>query len=235
MKDLDERIDSLSRWIEVAKYLVIFTGAGISTESGIPDFRGPDGLWTRQEKGLPPPPKVDWSHVQPNQAHHAITTLQNLGKLKFLITQNVDNLHLKAGINPESIAEFHGNITKLRCTHCENQVDAFPDLMDTCCPICEQGKLVSSIVNFGDAIPRKVYEDSVRHAKLCDLFIVVGSSLIIYPAAETPEIALKAGAKLVIVNREKTPFDSVCHLRFWENTGIVLPLIASKLDKLIGA
>ena len=96
MDDLDERIETLSRWITAAKYLVIFTGAGISTESGIHDFRGPDGLWTRQEKGLPPPPKVDWSRIQPNQAHHAITRLQSMGKLKFLITQNVDNLHLKS-------------------------------------------------------------------------------------------------------------------------------------------
>ena len=233
MDDLDERIETLSRWITAAKYLVIFTGAGISTESGIHDFRGPDGLWTRQEKELPPPPRVDWSRIQPNQAHHAITRLQSMGILKFLITQNVDNLHIKSGFNPELIAEFHGNITKLRCTSCENQFDAFPDLIDKCCPICEKGRLVSSIVNFGDSIPRNVYEDSVRHSRLCDLFIVAGSSLTVYPAAEMPEIALKAGAKLVIINREKTPFDDRCHLRFLENTGAVLPLVVSKIDKLI--
>lgn len=233
MTDLHERIDTLARWIAAAQYLVIFTGAGISTESGIPDFRGPDGLWTRQEKGLPPPPKVEWSRVQPNEAHQSITKLQNMGKLKFLITQNVDNLHLKAGINPELIAEFHGNITKLKCTSCENQFDSFPDLMDTCCPICEEGKLVSSIVNFGDAIPRKAHEDSAQHSRLCDLFIVAGSSLIVYPAAEMPEIALGVGAKLVIINRGKTPFDKVCHLRFWESTGNILSLVVSELDKLI--
>ena len=233
MTDLHERIDTLARWIEAAQYLVIFTGAGISTESGIPDFRGPDGIWTRQGKGLTPPPKVDWSHVQPNQAHQAITKLQNMGKLKFLITQNVDNLHLKAGINPELIAEFHGNITKLKCTYCENQFDSFPDLMDTCCPICEKGKLVSSIVNFGDAIPRKAHEDSAQHSRLCDLFIVAGSSLVVYPAAEMPEIAYKAGAKLVIINRGNTPFDKVCHLRFRESIGNILPLVVSELDKII--
>ena len=233
MDDLDERIETLAGWIAAVKYLVMFTGAGISTESGIHDFRGPDGLWTRQEKGLPPPPKVDWSRVQPNQAHYAITTLQNMGKLKFLITQNVDNLHLKSGIKPELIAEFHGNITKLKCTSCENQIDAFTDLIYTDCPICEQGKLVSSIVNFGDSIPRKAYEDSVRHSKQCDLFIVAGSSLTVYPATEMPEIALKAGAKLVIINGEKTLFDNRCHLRFWEKTGTVLSLMISKLDKLI--
>ena len=233
MNDLDERTETLARWILAANYLVIFSGAGISTESKIPDFRGKDGIWTRQEKGLPPPPKVDWSRVQPNQAHHAITTLQNIGKLKFLITQNIDNLHLKSGIKPELLAEFHGNITKLRCTTCENQVDAFPDLIDTDCPICQGGRLVSSIVNFGDSIPHKTYADSVRHSKKCDLFIVVGSSLVVYPAAEMPEIALKAEAKLIIINGEKTPFDNRCHLRFWNNTGTVLPLVVSKIDKLI--
>ena len=107
MTDLNERINTLVQWMAQAKYLVVFTGAGISTESGLPDFRGPDGLWTRQEKGLPPPPRADWSLVQPNPAHLSIVQLQDMGKLKFLITQNVDNLHLRSGIKPELIAEFH--------------------------------------------------------------------------------------------------------------------------------
>jgi NAD-dependent SIR2 family protein deacetylase len=232
MTDFDQRIKTLVRWMLEAKYLVVFSGAGISTESGVADFRGPDGLWTRQEKGLPPPPSTDWSRVQPNQAHLAIAQLQDMGKLKFLITQNIDNLHLRSGIKPDLIAEFHGNIMKLRCTSCENQIDSFPDLLNAPCPICERGRLVSSVVDFGDSIPRSTYEDSVYHSGLCDCFIVAGSSLVVHPAATMPEIAHKAGARLVIINQGDTPLDNICHLRFWESTGKVLPLAVAQLREV---
>jgi mono-ADP-ribosyltransferase sirtuin 6 len=98
MIDLNERINMLAEGMAQSKRLVVFTGAGISTESGVPDFRGPNGLWTRQEKGLPPPAKLDWTQIQPNKGHMAIVELQNIGKLEFLISQNIDNLHLKSGI-----------------------------------------------------------------------------------------------------------------------------------------
>ncbi len=231
--DLKERIDKLAHWMAEAKYLVVFTGAGISTESGLPDFRGPDGLWTRQEKGLPPLPRTDWTQSQPNQGHLAIVELQNMGKLKFLISQNVDNLHLKSGIRPELIAEFHGNLAKLRCTSCDLQVDSFPDLLNAPCPVCEKGKLVPSVVNFGDPIPQMAYTESTRHSMNCDLFVVAGSSLVVYPAAKMPELAYKAGAKLVIINRGETPFDRICHLRFWENTGDVLPQAVTRMKDLL--
>ncbi|KPV64033.1 MAG: NAD-dependent protein deacetylase [Candidatus Bathyarchaeota archaeon BA2] len=113
--DLERKINTLAQWMFEARYLVVFTGAGISTESGLPDFRGPNGIWTRMDKGLPPKSMPAWDSVQPNKGHLAIVELQNLGKLKFLISQNVDNLHLKSGINPELLAELHGNIAKLRC------------------------------------------------------------------------------------------------------------------------
>ena len=118
-KDLDQRIQTFAQWLYESKYPVVFTGAGISTESGLPDFRGPDGLWTRRDKGLPPrPTAVSWHDVEPNAGHLAIMELQRLGKLEFLISQNVDNLHLKSGIKPELLAELHGNIAKLRCKNC---------------------------------------------------------------------------------------------------------------------
>ncbi len=233
MSDLNERIDTLVNWMAQAKYLVVFTGAGISTESGLPDFRGPDGLWTRRDKGLPPPTGVDWTQVEPNQAHLAVAELQNMGILKFLITQNVDNLHLRSGIKPELIAEFHGNITKLRCTSCAEQVDSFPDLLNARCPICEKGKLVSSVVNFGDPIPRRAYHNSERHSRLSDLFIVAGSSLVVQPAASMPEMAHQAGAKLVIINQGETPLDDICWLRFWESTGEVLPEAVRRLTNIL--
>jgi len=212
-----------------AKYLVVFTGAGISTESGLPDFRGPDGLWTRRDKGLPPKPMPSWDSVQPNQGHLAIVELQKLGKLKFLISQNVDNLHLKSGIKPELLAELHGNIAKLRCESCETTTDASLKSCSHC-----GGKLVSSVVNFGQSLPRKDLELSHYHSKKSDLFIVAGSSLVVTPAAHMPMTALRAGAKLVIINKGETPFDSVCHLRFDEKTGDVLPQAVSELKKLMG-
>src|SRR5512136_1991340 len=134
MTDLEHRIETLAKWMLEAKSLVVFTGAGISTESGLPDFRGPDGLWTRKEKGLPIGNTAGWSAVEPNAGHQAIVEIQNLGKLKFLISQNVDNLHLKSGIRPEHLAELHGNLTKIRCAKCEFTIDNFDEQI--VCPQC---------------------------------------------------------------------------------------------------
>ena len=227
--DLGERINTLAQWMFEAKHLVVFTGAGISTESGLPDFRGPDGLWTRRDKGLPAR-HFDWTKAGPNAGHMAIARLQQLGKLAFLISQNVDNLHLKSGIRPELIAELHGNVTKLRCIECEFKVDNFEDL--TACPICG-GKLKSSVVNFGDPLPRKDLAESYAHSQKTDLFVVAGSSLAVYPAADMPRVALDAGGKLVIINQGETPFDRVAHLRFWEKTSEVLSAAVSQLEKLM--
>lgn len=123
-KDLDERIEVFAKWLYESRYPVFFTGAGISTESGLPDFRGPDGIWTRQGRGLAPRhASKPWDSFEPNSGHLAMVELHEIGKLKFLISQNVDNLHLKSGISPELLAELHGNITKLRCTRCGKTMD----------------------------------------------------------------------------------------------------------------
>jgi NAD-dependent SIR2 family protein deacetylase len=229
--DLERRVNTLAQWVFEAKYLVVFTGAGISTESGLPDFRGPDGIWTRRDKGLTPKPMPSWDSVQPNKGHLAIAELQKLGKLKFLISQNVDNLHLKSGIKPELLAELHGNITKLRCKSCETTIDASSNLNR--CPDCG-GTLGSSVVNFGQSLPRKDLELSYYHSRKSDLFVVAGSSLVVTPAAYMPKEALRVGAKLVIINKGETPFDTVCHLRFDEKIRGVLPQAVSELKKLMG-
>ncbi|MGZ3535941.1 MAG: Sir2 family NAD-dependent protein deacetylase, partial [Thermodesulfobacteriota bacterium] len=202
MANVEERIKKLAQWMFESKYLVVFTGAGISTESGLPDFRGPDGVWTRQEKGLPPKTRA-FTSVEPNAGHRAIVELQSLGKLKFLISQNVDNLHLRSGIRPELLAELHGNVAKLKCQQCDTQVDKSPGL-DTC--KCG-GRLVSSVVNFGDPLPEKDLEESLHHSSRCDLFVVVGSSLVVSPANDMPRMALRSGARLVIINQGETPMD----------------------------
>ena len=211
-----------------AKYLVVFTGAGISTESGLPDFRGPDGIWTRQEKGLPPKTRP-FTSVEPNAGHRAVVELQSLGKLKFLISQNVDNLHLRSGIHPELLAELHGNVAKLRCQRCDTRVDKSLGL-----DICKcGGKFVSSVVNFGDSLPQKDLEESFHHSSRCDLFVVVGSSLVVSPANDMPRVALRSGARLVIINQGETLMDDRCHLRFEEKIGEVLPPAVNRLKELM--
>jgi len=229
--DFNNRIETLVQWMAGARHLVVFTGAGISTESGLPDFRGPDGLWTRRDKGLPPP-KFDWSSAKPNHSHMAIVRLQDMRKLSFLISQNIDNLHLESGINPEILAELHGNLTKLRCIKCGYKCDRFPDLQK--CPLCK-GELRTSVVNFGDSMPADEMEKAEWHSQHSDIFIVAGSSLVVYPAANMPIIALQSGSKLAIINQGITPLDDMCHLRFQESVGDVLVPAITRLQEIISS
>ena len=228
LSDLDKRVETLAQWMYEAKRLVVFTGAGISTESGLPDFRGPDGIWTRQAKGLPTR-WPDLSLAEPNAGHMAIVELQTLGKLSFLISQNVDNLHLRSGIHPDLLAELHGNCSKLRCSHCGAQVDISAGLDKCYCG----GKLVTSVVDFGQPMPQKELAVSYQYSQNCDLLVVVGSSLVVTPAADMPRVALESGARLVIINEGETPLDQFAHLRFEEKIGEVLPPSVAQLRELM--
>ncbi|MGD2186208.1 MAG: Sir2 family NAD-dependent protein deacetylase [Desulfobacterales bacterium] len=230
-KKTNQKIQDLAQYLYASRYPVFFTGAGISTESGLPDFRGPNGVWTRRDKGLPPRSMaVSWDTVAPNSGHYAIVELQKIGKLKFLISQNVDNLHLKSGIRPELLAELHGNMTKLRCTRCQQTIDQ--TAAKSRCPC--GGSLVSSVVDFGQSLPQKDLSLSFEHSRKSDLFVVVGSSLVVTPAAEMPKEALTAGASLVIINQGETPFDTHANLRFFEPIGEILPQVVKKLKRLMG-
>ena len=230
-KDLNERIEIFAKLLFKSRYPVFFTGAGMSTESGLPDFRGPDGIWTRQDKGLAPKPiSKPWDSFEPNSGHLAIAELQKVGKLKFLISQNVDNLHLKSGILPDSLAELHGNITKLRCTRCGKTIDR-----SAAKTICQcGGALTRSVVDFGQPLPERDLILSFEHSRKSDLFVVVGSSLVVTPAADMPKEALRSSSKLVIINEGKTPFDVYAHLRFYEKTGEVLLRVVKRLKILMG-
>jgi NAD-dependent SIR2 family protein deacetylase len=230
-EQIEDKIQILAKWLYESRYQVVFTGAGISTESGLPDFRGPDGVWTRRDKGLPPKAmNSPWDTVEPNSGHYAIVELQKIGKLKFIISQNVDNLHIKSGIQPELLAELHGNMTRMRCQRCEQTYAKETGISRCKCG----GTLTSSVVDFGQSLPQKDLRLSFQHSAQSDLFIVVGSSLVVTPAADMPREALKAGARLVIINQGQTPFDHHAHLRFQESIGEVLPKAVRRLKKLMG-
>jgi len=247
---LEERIDRGAQWIAGAERIVVFTGAGISTESGVPDYRGPDGVWTRRDKGLPPPKsKVSIQEAEPNQGHMAILELHHMGQLHFLISQNVDNLHLKSGIPLDMIAELHGNVALMKCLGCDKRFKKEELGWDESKwgkgyrseqpapgqPKCDcGGRIISSVVNFGDSMPEREMAMSMKVAEECDLFMVVGSSLVVSPANMVPMVAVRAGAKLIIINRGETPLDDVAHLRFDEGIGEVLPPMVQKRKEFIG-
>lgn len=228
MPDLGARIETLAEWMYQAERLVVFTGAGISTDSGLPDFRGPDGVWTRRDAGLPPRDTGDWTASEPNAAHHAVVELDRLGKLHFVVSQNIDNLHLAAGLRAEILAELHGNLALARCRRCERTYpkDALPARCD-----CGASDFKSSVVDFGDSLPVADLNAAFDAAKACDLMIVLGSSLVVTPAADVPRTAQRYGARLVIVNRGETPLDSMADLRFEEGIKDVFPPAVSALAR----
>jgi NAD-dependent SIR2 family protein deacetylase len=247
--DLNEKIELAAQWIASSERIVVFTGAGISTDSGVPDYRGPEGVWTRRDRGLPPPTaKVSISQAEPNAGHMSIVELQNMGRLSFLISQNVDNLHLKSGIRAEIIAELHGNINLMKCVVCDRKFTKEEIGWDegkwgkgyrTSAPVpgqpgCEcGGRIISSVVNFGDPMPEQEMAMSMRAAGECDLFIVAGSSLVVSPANTFPMVALRAGTRLIIINQGETPFDDLAHLRFEEGIGEVLVPMVQRSKELI--
>jgi NAD-dependent SIR2 family protein deacetylase len=231
-------------WIAASGHLVAFTGAGISTGSGLPDFRGPDGVWTRRDAGLPPPrsgTRLEDAH--PNVGHMALVDLHRLGKLAHVISQNVDGLHLISGIPADRLSELHGNSRQLKCLTCDLRYThgavgwdrarlgpgyrtqrPHPDQPP--CPGCG-GRLISSVVNFGDPMPQRELDQAYAHAEACDVFFVIGSSLVVSPANELPRIAADRGARLIILNRGETPLDALADLRISADIGVVLPAIVS--------
>ncbi len=247
--ELEDKIELAAKWIFESNRLVIFTGAGISTESGLPDFRGPDGVWTRRDAGLPPPKSPPWDQVKPNQGHYEIVELLKLGKLDYLISQNVDGLHAKSGIPFEKLAELHGNMYFMKCLACGKKLTFEEAGWDKKklgqgyrtgrirknqpnCPNCE-GRLISSIVNFGDPLPIDELEESIRRSQSSDVFFVIGSSLVVTPAANMPGYAWRNGAKLIILNQGETPYDDEADLRFFEAIGEIIPPIVERVKEMM--
>jgi NAD-dependent SIR2 family protein deacetylase len=246
---MDDLINQAAKYIAQSKSLVIFTGAGISTPSGLPDYRGPDGVWTRRDKGLKPKPLgKPWHEFEPNEAHDAIVKLQDLEILKYLISQNVDGLHIKSGIRPELIAELHGNSTLMKCSICDGRYTK-PELNwdDTKfgkgyrshgivsnqpkCPKC-QGRIISSVVNFGDPMPEQEIRSSHHYTEHSDVFLVIGSSLSVVPASSFPKIAKDCGATVIIINQGETAMEDLADLRINGDCGTIFPRIVDHVIEL---
>jgi len=245
-------LETIAGWIRNASHVAVLTGAGMSTESGIPDFRGPNGVWTKDptaEKtatlqhymGDPEIRRRSWQNrvkseywsAEPNAAHHALVELEHKGALHFLVTQNVDGLHHAAGQSPEILVEIHGNVREVKCMSCgwrgpmsealERVRAGDPD------PACEDcgGILKSATISFGENLVADDLERAQREASRATVFLALGTSLGVYPAAALPDIALRAGARLVIVNAQETPFDPVADAVLRDQLGAVLPALAA--------
>jgi NAD-dependent deacetylase len=250
---LNGRISIVADMIAQADDVVVFTGAGISTESGIPDFRSPGGIWTRFDPedftierflNSPETRKKQWrvlleggliADAEPNRAHHAIAELERIGKLSCVITQNIDNLHQKAGNMPGKVFELHGNMRWLRCMTCdarypmEEMVDKYRTREDI--PSCEDcgGILKPDVIFFGELLPEITLKQATLHATSCDLFIVIGSSLVVYPAASIPIYAKDSGARLVIINHTPTACDASAHVLIHNSAGEVMEKILEEV------
>jgi NAD-dependent deacetylase len=245
-------LELIAGWLRDATHVCALTGAGISTESGIPDFRGPQGVWTKNpgaEKTAtlhfylsdPEVRRRAWRnrlesevwHARPNAGHHALVELERKGALHALVTQNIDGLHHLAGQTPERVVEIHGNVREAKCMSCGwrgpmtetlDRVRGGED--DPPCLGCG-GILKSATISFGENLVPDDLERAQAMAGRSDVFIAVGTSLTVYPAAGLPEIALRRGARLVVMNAEATPFDDLADAVLRDRLGDVLPALAA--------
>ena len=242
-------IEQGRQWIANARSVVGFTGAGISTESGIPDFRSPNGVWARnrtiyfdefvrneQDRIEYWRQKVeswpDMRDAQPNAGHLAFVELARRGKLRAMITQNIDGLHQRSGLDPALVLELHGTTTEASCLQCGDRISADEAVERVQggeqAPLCRQcgGLLKPATVSFGQSMPQDVLRKAEEAAASCEVFLAVGSSLVVHPAAGLPLLAKRAGAKLIIMNRTETPLDEMADLVINDEIGKVLPELA---------
>jgi NAD-dependent deacetylase len=233
--DLQSGVERLGDMIAAASTIVPFTGAGISTECGIPDFRSPGGLWTRN-RPIPFDEFVasadardeawrrrfamepTFAAARPGRGHRALASLYKAGKIPAVVTQNIDNLHQVSGFAADHVIELHGNTTYARCIGCgksfsldwvKQRLDASGSAPD--CSDCDE-PIKTATISFGQAMPEHAMQRATELAQQCDLFLAIGSSLVVWPAAGFPLMAKRAGARLVIINNEPTEQDDIADL-----------------------
>ena len=251
----DKIIEQVRGWVESAQRVVVLTGAGISTDSGIPDFRGPKGVWTRDPKAEklsdiryytadPEIRRLSWQSrlnhpawtAKPNAGHLALVQIERRGNLRALVTQNIDGLHLKAGNSRDKVFEVHGNLHKAICLACGwtgpmqgvlDRVRAGEE--DPPCATCG-GILKSDTISFGQSLISEVIDGAMRAAQDTDLLFAIGSSLQVFPIANAVPIAQAAGARIVIMNAEPTQFDDIADVKLSGLIGEDLPRICGRFD-----
>lgn len=233
-------IPTVAGWLADAKSAVVFTGAGVSTESGIPDFRSPGGVWSRRKPILfdeylrdaearleywkqRAETHAEFTAAVPNVAHHTFAMWEKSGRIRGLITQNIDGLHEIAGSS--QVLELHGTARKVGCLDCAARFDAEEMLRQFAetqavpnCPKCG-GVTKHATISFGQSLSPAVLQTAIGWAREADLFLAIGSSLVVTPAAELPALAKSSGARLVIINREPTPLDGIADAVIWEGVG----------------
>ena len=247
---VEELIEQAASLIDEAERVLVLTGAGISTDSGIPDFRGPQGIWTKNpeaekasniqyyvsdpdirkrawQQRVNAPPRV----IEPNPGHHALVALERRGKLHTLVTQNVDGLHLKAGTNPELLVEIHGHTREVACLQCGERAPMERALErvrngeeDPPCRTCG-GILKAATISFGQQLNPSDIMRGEHAARTCDMVLAVGSTLGVWPAAGLVPTALERGASLVVVNLQETAFDRYADVVLRASISEVLPAI----------
>ena len=233
---MNGQIEKIVELIVDSNRIVVFVGAGLSTESGIPDFRSPGGVWDRydpqdfyfqrfleskssREKYWQMATEMyeSMKDAKPNRVHLAIAELEQMGKLDCLITQNIDGLHFKAGNSPDKVLQLHGTAMHVTCLTCHKRYDRDTIQIRIAggdkAPRCDEckGLLKPATISFGQSMPVAETQAAYDHSSACDLFIVIGSSLLVQPAAQMPVIAKQNGAKLVIINQDETPCDQIAY------------------------
>jgi len=254
-----EQTEKVAQWIVTSKRVVVFAGAGLSTESGIPDFRSPGGVWDRynpedfyfqnflaseasREKYWQMASEMydPMKKAQPNLAHLAIAEMERLGKLDCIITQNIDGLHPKAGNSEEKIIELHGTAMCVTCLSCHKRYDR-EEIQQRLqkgerAPRCNDcgGPLKPATISFGQSMPERETDEAYHRSSLCDLFIVIGSSLVVQPAASMPLVAKRNGAKLVIINRDPTGYDDMADMVIHGQAGPIMAAILENVRHRLG-
>ena len=249
--DLETGVARLREMVEEAKVVVPFTGAGISTECGIPDFRSPGGIWTKMRPiefsdflASQEMRDESWRRrfameeqfggAKPGRGHRALASLYKVGKVPGIITQNIDNLHQVSGFAPHDVVELHGNTTYATCLDCGKRYELLWVKQSLAqrggrspeCTVCD-GFIKTATVSFGQAMPEAAMRRAQELTEACDMFIAIGSSLVVWPAAGFPLAAKRNGARLVIINRDETEFDHIADLVLHDDIGTVLaPFIA---------
>mgnify|MGYP001944528865 FL=1 len=242
---MNDNIEQLKQLLATCERAVVFTGAGISTESGIPDFRSPGGVWSKHQPvdfsdfiASADARRASWrlkllfdadmQNAVPNRGHLAIASLVEQNIVSHVITQNVDGLHQQSGVPDDKIIELHGNATYAHCLDCGQRYDLAPIkanfARDESLPVCEHcaGLVKAATISFGQAMPEKAMLQAQVAASDCDLFLAIGSSLQVYPAAGFPLVAKRNGAKLVIINRDSTDLDDSADLLIHDEIGLTL-------------